>query len=74
MEYLEKKISKIVHKHGAIIIGDGVSFAPHGFPNVKKLGVDFYTFSLYKTYGPHISLMYGKKKSLKNYQIKIMNF
>ena len=60
-----KKISKIVHKHGAIIIGDGVSFAPHGFPNVKKLGVDFYTFSLYKTYGPHIALMYGKKKILK---------
>ena len=60
-----KKISEIVHKHGGILIGDGVSFAPHGFPNVKKLNVDFYTFSLYKTYGPHIALMYGKKELLK---------
>ncbi len=60
-----KKISDLAHKKNAIVIGDGVSFAPHGFPNVKELGVDFYTFSLYKTYGPHIALMYGKEEILK---------
>ena len=26
--------------------------------------VDFYTFSLYKTYGPHLALLYGKKEIL----------
>ena len=60
-----EEISEIVHKKNAIVIGDGVSYAPHGFPDVKKLGVDFYTFSLYKTYGPHLALLYGKEEILK---------
>jgi len=61
-----KKISEIAHKKNAVVIGDGVSYAPHGFPDVKELGVDFYTFSLYKTYGPHLALLYGKEEILKN--------
>ena len=61
-----KEISKLVHEKNAIVIGDGVSFAPHGFPDVKELDVDFYTFSLYKTYGPHLALLYGKEEILKN--------
>tara|TARA_Y100001970_G_scaffold119329_1_gene148049 strand:+ start:1181 stop:2428 length:1248 start_codon:yes stop_codon:yes gene_type:complete len=60
-----KEISNLAHNHNAIVIGDGVSFAPHGFPDVKSLGVDFYTFSLYKTYGPHLALLYGKEEILK---------
>ena len=60
-----KKISELAHKQGAIVIGDGVSYAPHGFPNVKELGVDFYTFSLYKTFGPHLGLLYGKEEIFK---------
>jgi len=60
-----KLISKLAHEKDAIVIGDGVSYAPHGFPNVKELGVDFYTFSLYKTYGPHLALLYGKEDVLK---------
>ncbi len=60
-----KKISNIAHKNNIIVIGDGVSFAPHGFPDVKELDVDFYTFSLYKTYGPHLALLYGKEEILK---------
>ncbi len=59
-----KEISKIVHEYDAFLIGDGVSYAPHGFPNVKDLDIDFYTFSLYKTYGPHLGLLYGKKEIL----------
>ena len=61
-----KKISNLAHQYNAIVIGDGVSYAPHGFPDVKELEVDFYTFSLYKTYGPHLALLYGKKDILKN--------
>jgi len=61
-----KKISELAHKKNAIVIGDGVSSAPHGFPDVKKLGVDFYTFSLYKTYGPHLALLYGREEILKS--------
>ncbi|MDB4860838.1 aminotransferase class V-fold PLP-dependent enzyme [Alphaproteobacteria bacterium] len=60
-----KKISELAHKKNAIVIGDGVSYAPHGFPDVKELDVDFYTFSLYKTYGPHLALLYGKEEIIK---------
>jgi len=56
-----KEITKLAHEYGAFVIGDGVSYAPHGFPDVKDLDVDFYAFSLYKTYGPHLALLYGKK-------------
>ena len=61
-----KKIAKIAHEKNIIVIGDGVSYAPHGFPDVKELDVDFYTFSLYKTYGPHLALLYGKEEILKD--------
>ena len=59
-----KLIADMAHKKGAYVVGDGVSFAPHGFPDVKELGIDFYTFSLYKTYGPHLALLYGKEEIL----------
>jgi selenocysteine lyase/cysteine desulfurase len=36
---------------------DGVSYAPHGLPDVGALGADVYLFSAYKTYGPHQGLM-----------------
>jgi len=57
-----KEITKLAHDYGVYVIGDGVSYAPHGLPNVKDLDVDFYAFSLYKTFGPHLGLLYGKKK------------
>ena len=59
-----KSIAKLVHEYDAYIVGDGVSYAPHGFPDVQDLDVDFYAFSLYKTYGPHLGLLYGKKEIL----------
>ena len=48
----------------AIIVTDGVSYAPHGLPDVKALGVDIYLFSLYKTWGPHLGLMTVKRDLL----------
>lgn len=42
---------------GAVSIVDGVSYAPHGLPDVAALGADIYLFSAYKTYGPHQGVM-----------------
>ncbi|MBA3909091.1 MAG: nitrogen fixation protein NifS [Rhodobacter sp.] len=42
---------------GARTVVDGVSYAPHGFPDVPGLGCDVYLFSAYKTYGPHQGIM-----------------
>jgi cysteine desulfurase family protein (TIGR01976 family) len=43
---------------GALSIVDGVSFAPHGLPDLDTLGADIYLFSLYKVYGTHQGVMY----------------
>lgn len=47
----------MVHEAGAVACVDGVSYAPHGLPDVAALGADIYLFSAYKTYGPHQGLM-----------------
>jgi len=50
-------ICGIIHAAGAVACVDGVSYAPHGLPDVGKLGADIYLFSAYKTYGPHQGIM-----------------
>jgi len=50
-----------IHAAGAMAIVDGVSYAPHGLPNVDALGADIYLFSLYKVYGPHLGVMVMRK-------------
>ncbi|MGB3136905.1 MAG: cysteine desulfurase-like protein, partial [Nodosilinea sp.] len=59
-----RAIADLVHAHGALLCVDGVAFAPHRRVDVQALDVDFYTFSLYKVYGPHQALLYGKKELL----------
>ncbi|MBY6089744.1 aminotransferase class V-fold PLP-dependent enzyme [Maritimibacter alkaliphilus] len=51
------EITAIAHAAGAFTCVDGVSYAPHGIPNVGDLGADIYLFSAYKTYGPHQGIM-----------------
>ena len=50
-------ITALAHEAGAVTCVDGVSYAPHGFPDVGALGADIYMFSAYKTYGPHQGIM-----------------
>ena len=50
-------ISAIARAAGARTVVDGVSYAPHGFPDIPALGCDVYLFSAYKTYGPHQGIM-----------------
>ncbi len=61
-----KEISRITHQYGAISVVDGVGFAPHGYPDLKDFGADIYLFSLYKTFGPHLGLMYVDKELISN--------
>lgn len=51
------EITAMAHAAGAFVCVDGVSYAPHGLPDVGQLGPDIYLFSAYKTYGPHQGLM-----------------
>ncbi len=59
-----KEIAAIVHEAGALICVDGVAYAPHRKVDVQELDVDFYTFSWYKVYGPHLAVMYGRLELL----------
>lgn len=52
--------ARFVHDRGARICVDAVAYAPHRLIDVRAWDVDYYVFSLYKAYGPHGALMYGK--------------
>ena len=51
------EICAMVRAAGGYSCVDGVSYAPHGLPDVRALGADVYLFSAYKTYGPHQGIM-----------------
>jgi len=51
------EIAAMVRAAGALSVVDGVSYAPHGLPDVGALGADVYLFSAYKTHGPHQGVM-----------------
>ena len=51
------EIAAKAHDAGAVVVVDGVSYAPHGLPDIAALGADIYMFSAYKTYGPHQGVM-----------------
>jgi selenocysteine lyase/cysteine desulfurase len=50
-------ICGLARSAGARTVVDGVSYAPHGFPDVAALGCDAYLFSAYKTFGPHQGIL-----------------
>lgn len=58
-------ITRLVHAAGALACVDAVSYAPHRHLDVKALDVDFYLFSAYKLYGPHLGVLYGKRAHLQ---------
>lgn len=59
------EIAERVHAAGAQICVDGVAYAPHRRVDVRALDVDFYCLSLYKVYGPHEALLYGREEVLR---------
>jgi cysteine desulfurase family protein (TIGR01976 family) len=51
-----RAIADLVHAAGALLHVDGVHATPHGTIDVPALGVDFYSCSAYKWYGPHVGI------------------
>lgn len=58
-------ICELARAAGVITVVDGVSWAPHGLPDVPALNADVYLFSLYKTYGPHQGLMVVRRELIE---------
>jgi cysteine desulfurase/selenocysteine lyase len=60
-----KRIAKVAHEHGALMLVDGAQSVPHMTVDVKDLDVDFLAFSGHKMLGPTgIGVLYGKKSLL----------
>jgi cysteine desulfurase family protein (TIGR01976 family) len=60
-----KEIVDLAHKNDIKVVGDGVAYMAHDLADLKEIDLDFYGFSLYKTFGPHLALLYGKKELLE---------
>lgn len=56
-----RRIAKIAHEHGALVIVDGAQSVPHMKIDVKDLDVDFLAFSGHKMLGPTgIGVLWGR--------------
>jgi cysteine desulfurase family protein (TIGR01976 family) len=60
-----RRAADLVHAVGGHIVVDGVSYAPHGGIDVAALDCDVYLYSAYKTYGPHVGMMYTRRALLE---------
>ena len=57
-------VTALARARGALTCVDGVALAPHRRVDVHALGADFYLVSLYKVFGPHIGLLWGRPEAL----------
>jgi len=58
-----KRIAKVAHEHGALMLVDGAQSVPHMSVDIRDLNMDFLAFSGHKMLGPTgIGVLYGKKE------------
>ena len=60
-----KTMCAMAHKVGAITIVDAVHYAAHFPIDVKEIDTDVLLCSAYKWFGPHVGVIYMKKKLLE---------
>jgi cysteine desulfurase family protein (TIGR01976 family) len=59
-----KACIQAAHAVGARAVLDGVAYTPHAIPDVEAWDVDWYVFSCYKVFGPHIGALFGKHEAI----------
>lgn len=52
------------HEAGALTFVDAVHAAPHLPIDVQEVGTDFLACSVYKFFGPHVGVLYGRREAL----------
>jgi cysteine desulfurase family protein (TIGR01976 family) len=60
-----KEIIRLAHAAGALAYVDAVHYGPHGLIDVADLDCDFLVCSTYKFFGPHMGVLFGKRKHLQ---------
>lgn len=58
------QVARRAHEVGARVVVDGVAYAPHRAIDVAAWDVDWYLYSTYKVYGPHMAVLYGKHEAV----------
>ena len=58
-------ITRAAHDAGAMVFVDAVHYAPHGPIDVQAIDCDFLACSVYKFFGPHVGVLYGKAEHLE---------
>lgn len=58
------QVARLAHATGALVYVDAVHYAPHGPIDVQALDCDFLACSVYKFFGPHTGVLYGKYEHL----------
>jgi len=59
-----RAVADAVHAVGARLCVDGVAYAPHRAIDVQALGADWYVYSTYKVYGPHMAAVFGTHEAI----------
>ena len=54
------RVAALAHGVGALVYVDAVHYAPHDVIDVQALDCDFLACSVYKFFGPHTGVLYGK--------------
>jgi cysteine desulfurase family protein (TIGR01976 family) len=52
-----RAVAERAHAAGALVYVDGVHATPHVATDMRALGADFYVFSTYKLFGPHVGAL-----------------
>jgi cysteine desulfurase family protein (TIGR01976 family) len=60
-----RRITRWAHDVRALVFLDAVHYAPHGPIDVQDWDCDFLACSAYKFFGPHVGILWGKRKLLE---------
>lgn len=61
-----KKLTKLAHSHGSMVVLDGAQSAPHLPVDMQDIDCDFFALSAHKMLGPTgVGCLYGKKELLE---------
>lgn len=62
------RVVQLAHQAGALVYVDSVHYGPHGLIDVQVLDCDFLAASVYKFFGGHVGVLYGKYELLDRLQ------